>query len=98
MVPALFIGTLSFMLSTVIKNGNGTSVVIIIIGLILNLVDGQLGNSQWNIFINPFNVPLDKNPEIFFNTVAHNRVIMLVASTLFIILGLNNTRNREKFI
>lgn len=66
MVPALFIGTLSFMLSTVIKNGNGTSVVIIIIGLILNLVDGQLGNSQWNIFINPFNVPLDKNPEIFF--------------------------------
>ena len=49
-------------------------------------------------FINPFNVPLDKNPEIFFNTVAHNRVIMLVASTLFIIFGLNNTRNREKFI
>lgn len=98
MVPAVFIGTLSFTLSTLIKNGNGTSVVIIIIGLILNLVDGQLGNSQWNIFINPFNVPLDKNPEIFFNTVTHNRVIMLVASALFIIFGLNNTRNREKFI
>ena len=27
MVPALFIGTLSFMLSTMIKNGNGTSVM-----------------------------------------------------------------------
>ena len=35
MVPALFIGLLCFMLSTLIRNGNGTAVMIIIIGLLL---------------------------------------------------------------
>lgn len=98
MVPALFIGTLSFMLSTMIKNGNGTSVVIIIIGLILTMMQSFLGTSQWNIFLNPYDVPLDKNPQIFFNTVFHCRINMLIASALFIIVGLNKTRNREKFI
>lgn len=98
MVPALFIGTLSFMLSTMIKNGNGTSVVIIIIGLILTMMQSFLGTSQWNIFLNPYDVPLDKNPQIFFNTVFHCRINMLIASALFIIMGLNKTRNREKFI
>ena len=45
-----------------------------------------------------YDVPLDKNPEIFLNTVFHNRLNMLIASALFIIFGLNNTRDREKFI
>lgn len=98
MVPALFIGTLSFMLSTTIKNGNGTSVVIIIIGLILFMMKESLGASQWNIFLNPYDVPLDKNPQIFFNAIFHCRINMLIASALFIIIGLNNTRHREKFI
>lgn len=98
MVPALFIGTLAFFLSTAIKNGNGTSVVIIIIALVLNFMSGMLEASQWNIYLNPYDVPIDKNPEIFLNTVFHNRMNMLIASALFIIFGLNNTRNREKFI
>ena len=98
MVPALFIGTLSFFLSTAIKNGNGTSVVIIIIALVLFFMKGALETSQWNIYLNPYDVPLDKNPEIFLNTVFHNRLDMLIASALFIIFGLNNTRDREKFI
>ena len=98
MVPALFIGTLSFFLSTAIKNGNGTSVVIIIIALVLFFMKGALETSQWNIYLNPYDVPLDKNPEIFLNTVFHNRLNMLIASALFIIFGLNNTSDREKFI
>lgn len=98
MVPALFIGTLSFLLSTIIKNGNGTSVVIIIIGLLFFMIQSALGTSQWNIFLNPYDVPLDKNPQIFFNTVFHCRMNMQIASALFIIFGLNNTRHREKFI
>ena len=85
MVPALFIGTLSFM-------------VIIIIGLLFSMIQGAIGDSQWNIFLNPYDVPIDKNPQIFFNTVFHCRMNMLIASVLFIIFGLNNTRNREKFI
>jgi len=96
MVPALFIGTLSFMLSTMIKNGNGTSVVIIIIGLLFSMIQGAIGDSQWNIFLNPYDVPIDKNPQIFFNTVFHCRMNMLIASVLFIIFGLNNTRTKKK--
>ena len=98
LVPALFIGTLSFFLSTVIKNGNGTSVVIIIIALVLRFMNGTLENSAWNIYLNPFDVPLDINPEIYLNTVFDNRLYMIIASLLFIIFGLNNTRDREKFI
>ena len=77
---------------------NGTSVVIIIIALVLFFMKGALETSQWNIYLNPYDVPLDKNPEIFLNTVFHNRLNMLIASALFIIFGLNNTRDREKFI
>ncbi|MFR1243156.1 MAG: hypothetical protein ACLSDJ_18890, partial [Butyricimonas faecihominis] len=77
---------------------NGTSVVIIIIGLLFSMIQGAIGDSQWNIFLNPYDVPIDKNPQIFFNTVFHCRMNMLIASVLFIIFGLNNTRNREKFI
>jgi len=98
MVPALFIGTLSFLLSTIIKNGNGTSVVIIIIGLLLTFVNDALGISQWNIYLNPFNLPANANIQIFADTVFNNRLTMIIASVLFILIGLNKTRDREKFI
>ncbi len=34
MFPVLFLGMMAFMLSTVVRNGNGTAVVMIIFGLI----------------------------------------------------------------
>ena len=98
MVPALFIGTLSFMLSTIIKNGNGTSVVIIIIGLILTFVQDFIGTSPWNIYLNPFNLPTNMNVQIFYEIVFNNRLIMVIASIIFILAGLNKTRDREQFI
>ena len=77
MVPALFIGLLCFMLSTLIRNGNGTAVMIIIIGLLLFASSKILDVSKWNVFLNPFDVPLDKNPQIFYNTLFVNRLIIL---------------------
>ena len=97
-VPSLFIGMLCFMLSTLVRNGNGTAVLIIVIGLILFVMNGILGISKWNVFLNPFDVPLDKNPEIFYNTVFNNRLIILSASFIFLLVGLYKTQNREKFI
>ena len=88
MVPALFIGLLCFMLSTLIRNGNGTAVMIIIIGLLL------FASSK----IQPFDVPLDKNPQIFYNTLFDNRLIILLSSFIFLLVGLYKTQNREKFI
>lgn len=98
MVPTVFIGLLCFMLSTIIRNGNGTAVMIIVIGLILFVVNNELGVSKWNLFLNPFNVPLDKNPEIFYSTVFDNRVIILLTAFIFLLTGLYKTQNREKFI
>ena len=98
MVPCLFIGMLCFMLSTIIRNGNGTAVMTIIIGLILFLLNQILDVSKWNVFLNPFNVPLDKNPEIFYNTVFENRLIILIATAIFLLAGLYKTQNRERFI
>lgn len=98
MVPSLFVGMLCFMLSTMIRNGNGTAVMIIIIGLVLFIVNGILGISKWNVFMNPFDIPLDKNPEIFYGTLFDNRLIILISSCIFLLVGLYKTQNREKYI
>lgn len=98
MAPSLFIGMLCFMLSTMVRNGNGTAVLIIVFGLIFFALNGILGVSKWNVFMNPFDVPLDKNPEIFYNTLFNNRLIILSASFIFLLTGLYKTQNREKFI
>ena len=46
MFPLLFIGSLGFMFSTIIKNGNGTAVVMIIIGvfllILIEMVEGPI--------------------------------------------------------
>lgn len=98
MVPTLLIGLLCFMLSTIVRNGNGTAVMMIVIGLILFLLNNILGVSKWNVFLNPFDVPLDKNPEIFYNTVLDNRLVILLTAFVFLLIGLYKTQNREKFI
>lgn len=98
MVPSLFIGLLCFMLSTIVRNGNGTAVLIIVIGLILFVLNNILEVSKWNVFLNPFDVPLDKNPEIFYNILFNNRLIILSASLIFLLVGLYKTQNRERFI
>lgn len=98
MVPTLFIGMLCFMLSTMIRNGNGTAVSIIVIGLILFVFHQAMNTSKWDVFLNPFNVPLDKNPEIFYSTLFDNRMIILLAAFIFLLAGLYKTQNREKFI
>lgn len=98
MVPSLFIGMLCFMFSSIVRNGNGTAVLIIVLGVILFALNNSLGDSKWNVFLNPFDVPLDKNPEIFYDTVFKNRIIVLMAAGIILLIGLYKTQNRERFI
>ncbi len=98
LVPALFCGMLCFMFSTIIRNGNGTAVLMIVIGILLFILNGVLEVSKWNVFLNPFDIPLDKNPEIFYNTLFYNRLFVLTASFIFLLTGLYKMQNREKFI
>ena len=39
-----------------------------------------------------------KNPQIFYNTLFDNRLIILLSSFIFLLVGLYKTQNREKFI
>ena len=99
MVPVLFMGTLAFMLSTVVRNGNGTAVIVIIIGLIyLMLIDSSLGKSQWNIFLNPFDTPYGINETSWALISFKNRIILITGSVVFLLAALLNLQKREKFM
>jgi hypothetical protein len=99
MAPVLFMGMLAFMLSTVVRNGNGTAVIMIIIGLVfMILIDSSLGRSQWNIFLNPFEVPRGVNETSWALITFKNRIILMTGSVIFLLGALLNLQNREKFM
>jgi hypothetical protein len=98
MFPIFFLGSLAFALSTVIRNGNGTAVVMVIIGLIFWISSGILEDSVWNIFLNPFDLPNDISEAIWETVVTNNRLYLLAGTILSILWGLINLQKREKFI
>ena len=99
MVPVLFMGMMGFFLSTVIRNGNGTAVILIIIGILFMMFgDSSLGRSQWNIFLNPYNIPYEMNETSWALVTFRNRIILLTGSVLFLLGALLNLQNREKYM
>jgi hypothetical protein len=98
MMPVLFLGIMAFMLSTVIRNGNGTAVVMIIFGLIFLILSDFLRKSQWNIFLNPYEVPWDVNETTWAIITVKNRIILIAGSVVFLLAALFNLQKREKFM
>ena len=98
MFPIFFLGALSFMFSTVIRNGNGTAVVMVIIGMGFWIAEEALVNSKWNLFLNPFQVADQMTAAAWSGIVYQNRIMLAVGSVLSILYGLYNLQNREKFI
>lgn len=98
MFPIYFLGSLAFMFSTIIKNGNGTAVVMVIIGVVLLILSEMLDRTLWNIFLNPFDIPRRLNEMIWQETTMKNRIFLAVGSLLFVLYGLFNLQKREKFI
>jgi len=98
MFPIYFLGSMAFMFSTIIKNGNGTAVVMVIIGVGLLIVSGILERTMWNIFLNPFEIPRRLNEMIWQEIAMKNRIFLAVGSLLFVLYGLFNLQKREKFI
>jgi hypothetical protein len=98
MVPVLFMGTMAFMLSTVVRNGNGTAVLLIIFGLIFMIMADPLRRSQWNVFLNPYDIPYDVNEATWAIITLKNRVILIIGSVLFFMFALFNLQKREKFM
>jgi len=98
MFPIFFIGSLAFMLSTVIRNGNGAAVVMIIIGLAFWITVGWLQHSKWFLFLNPFSPPSDMSDYIWSEIVLKNRIYMITGTAICVLWSLFNLQKREKFI
>lgn len=98
MFPIYFLGSMAFMFSTIIKNGNGTAVVMVIIGVLLLILSEILDRTLWNIFLNPFEIPRRLNEMIWQEIAMKNRIFLAVGSLLFVLYGLFNLQKREKFI
>lgn len=98
MFPLFFIGSMSFMFSTVVRNGNGTAVVMIIIGMFLFILGGTIDQSEWNVFFNPFDMPSNLNETIWDDRVFDNRLYLFCAGVVTLFAGLIFLQRREKFI
>jgi hypothetical protein len=98
MMPVIFLGIMAFMLSTVVRNGNGTAVIMIIFGLIFLILSDPLRKSQWNIFMNPYDLPYDVNEATWAIITLKNRIILTVGSIVFLLAALYNLQRREKFM
>lgn len=98
MVPVLFLGIMAFMLSTVIRNGNGTAVLMIIFGLFFMILSDALRKSQWNVFLNPYDLPYDVNEATWAIIALKNRIILITGSIIFLLAALYNLQKREKFM
>lgn len=98
MVLAIFTSSLGFCVSTLVKNGNATAVIMVILGLVFLILTDEIWTSKWNLFLNPFYSPGDMNEIMWLETIRQNRIIMAIASVVLLLVGLLNLQNREKFL
>lgn len=97
-LPIFFMGTLAFLLSTLIRNGIGTAVVMVIIGIVFTSLGDAIDNSKWNVFLNPFNMPENISEAAWLTVIHDNHVILFVGIIVTLLAGLLSLQRREKFI
>ncbi len=98
MYPIVFMGSMAFMFSTVIKNGNGTAVTMVLIGIALFLLRDVIGRTQWDVFLNPFQIPNNFNEFIWQGLITKNRIFLATGIVVFMLYGLFNLQKREQFV
>ena len=98
MFPVVFMGSMAFMFSTLIKNGNGTAVIMVLIGVALIVLGDILARTQWNVFLNPFSIPNNMNEVLWQGLISKNRIFLGVGMLVFILYGLFNLQKRERFV
>ncbi|MGD1960961.1 MAG: hypothetical protein ACFB2Y_19035, partial [Fulvivirga sp.] len=96
--PITFISALAFMISTMIKNGNGTAIVVVIVSFIFFIFVEPLQYSPYNVFLNPFSEPRDMSEFIWLTIIFKNRVYLMVGTALCLLYGMFNLQFREKFV
>jgi hypothetical protein len=98
MYPLAFLGLMAFFLSTVLRSGNATAAVMIILGVLLLILGENMEQSFWNIFLNPYNAPTGTNDLVWQILMTKNRIFLASGSVVFLLGGLMNLQNREKLL
>ena len=98
MVLVIFVSSMGFCISTLVRNGNATAVIMVILGLALLILSDELDESKWNVFLNPFDMPRNLNAIVWQEIIRQNRIIMGIGSVVLILIGLLNLQQREKFL
>lgn len=96
--PITFLSSVAFMLSTLIKNGNGTAIVLVIVSFIFFVFAEPLEYSVYNIFLNPFSEPREMSEFIWLTIIYKNRLYLMILSVLCLLYGMFNLQFREKFV
>ncbi|HYC86755.1 MAG TPA: hypothetical protein VEB86_16095 [Chryseosolibacter sp.] len=96
--PITFLSSVAFMLSTVIRNGNGTAIVLVITSFIFFIFAEPLEYSVYNIFLNPFSQPREMSEFIWMTIIYQNRIYLMILSALCLLYGMFNLQFREKFV
>lgn len=96
--PIAFLSSVAFMVSTLIRNGNGTAIVIVIIAFIFFVFAEPLEYSVYNVFLNPFSEPYEMSEFIWLTVIYKNRLYLMILSALCLLYGMYNLQFREKFV
>ncbi|MDR2234089.1 MAG: hypothetical protein LBE56_13330, partial [Tannerella sp.] len=59
---------------------------------------GSITYSFWNVFLNPFMIPSEIHPMIWQDTIIKSRIFLALGGVVFLLIGLLNLQNREKFV
>lgn len=98
MFPVSFIGALGFFLSTVIRNGNGSAVALVTIGLLFFFFQDIFNDTYWYIYFNPLDTPFWENEMVWASLAIKNRIFLTVAAIVFLLGGMFALQRREKFL
>lgn len=97
--PILFIGSIAFLITTFVRDGSGTAVIMVIIVIISMMLDDFYhAHPEWDIFLNPFSLPENFNETVWAGVVMHNRTYLFIASLIAILYGLLNLQKRERLL
>lgn len=98
MFPIFFLGSLGFVVATLIRGGNSTAAVLVIVGLFCWLLAEPLEGSRWNLYYNPFYQAESYEYVVQRATTFYNRAYLLAGSILGTLVGLLRLQQREKLI
>ncbi len=96
--PVTFFGTLAFLLSTIVKGGNGTAVLFIVLIVVLMILGQMFDTTMWNVFIDPYLERDSIHPAVWETTLVNSRLFLYVSSFAFVLISLMNLQQREKML